>query len=408
MSLPFTLALLAAAPLARTDSVIPATSPLLLWQGRTAADATAGTVSFDWLNVQATFTVQGATSVYATLNSTFWASAPPTLPGGLQQSQYPPAPLAAAAAGGRALQQAQFPKFGVYRTYVNGSRVQRVGLDGIAVLPGQAEHAIVTGLDPAAAHTVTLWYTTDEVFNSWPDLDAGAGCVQTLVGLRTDGAFAHPPPPRTRHLLTIGDSISSGNAAFLPCANASKCDSSYSYASRLGEAFHLNHTMLTASSKGLLHNCCDRLNVTVPVLANRTFAQNASAQWDWGAHPPFDVALIHLGTNDGGQSPPAVFSAAYLDLLLHVAARATHPAAPIFAAWGPNSATMAPWVAAAAAAANARGLNVSLIDLMAAELDGCGHPGVLGHPHMARIAAPIIASVTGWAFDAQLLQAGGR
>jgi hypothetical protein len=64
---------------------------------------------------------------------------------------------------------------------------------------------------------------------------------------------------------------------------------------------------------------------------------------------------------------------------------------------------MAPWVTAAAAAANARGLNVTLIDFMAAELDGCGHPGVLGHPHMARIAAPVIASVTGWAYDAQLL-----
>ena len=365
------------------DATIPATSPLILWQGRTAPDAASGSVSFDWLNSQATFVVQGATSVYANLSSTFWASAPPS--------------------AGRALQQSQYPKFGVYRTYLNGTRLQQ-GQGGIVVLPGAAqEHAVATGLDPAHAHTVTLWYTTDAVFNAWPDLDAGAGCVQRVLGLRTDGAFAPPPPPRQRHLLVVGDSITSGNAMMKPCANATKCDSSLSYASRLSEAFGLNATMLTASSKGLLHNCCDRLNVTVPALANRTFAQNASDLWDWGAHPPFDVALINLGTNDGSQAPPEAFTAAYLELLLHVAARATHAAAPIFATWGPITAVMAPWVSAAAAAANAAGLNVTLIDFMAAELDGCGHPGVLGHPHMARIAAPVIASVTGWAYDAQLL-----
>lgn len=169
----------------------------------------------------------------------------------------------------------------------------------------------------------------------------------------------------------------------------------------------MNCTMLTASSKGLLHNCCDRLNVTVPVLANRTFAQqnDTASLWDWGSTPPFDAVWVHLGTNDGSQSPPAVFSAAYLDLLTHLRAHTTS-AARFFAAWGPNSDTMQPWVTAAAEQAAGLGIPVSLVDFMAAPLDGCGHPGVLGHPAMAHIAAPIVANATGWTYDPALLVGG--
>jgi hypothetical protein len=36
---------------------VPATSPAILWTGRTARDEAGGTVAFDWLSVQALFTV---------------------------------------------------------------------------------------------------------------------------------------------------------------------------------------------------------------------------------------------------------------------------------------------------------------------------------------------------------------
>ena len=239
------------------------------------------------------------------------------------------------------------------------------------------------------------------MFNSWPVLDLGRGCMQTVVAVQTDGTFAQPPPLRERSMLIIGDSITSGNAMFKPCDNATKCDSSQSYSGLICEAFSFNCTQLTASSKGLLHNCCDKLPVTVPVLANRTFAQDnsTSTRWDWSS-TPFDAVWVHLGTNDGSQSPPAEFSAAYLELLQHVS-HASPRGIPIFCAYGPNSATMAPWVEAAAASARALGMNVTVIDLMAAPLDGCGHPGVRGHPAMARIAAPIIGNVTGWSWTPQ-------
>ena len=373
------------------SQTVPATSPAVLFTGRTLRDDAAGTVSFDWLSVQAIFSVTGATNVSATLRSTFWAT--------------PPAHAADAEprSGGahdvaRALQQTTFPKFGVYRVYVNGVRTE-AGEGGVVVNAGEAEYALASGLDPAQTYNVSLWYTTDAVFNSWPDLDLGVGCMQTVVALSTDGAFAPPPPRRARAMLIVGDSITSGNAMYLPCTNATKCDASQSYAGLLCEAFSLNCTQLTASSKGLVHNCCDKLPVTVPVLANRTFAQdNATATaWDW-ARTPFDAVLLHIGTNDGRQSTPDVFAAAYLSLMRN-AVRESPPGTPIFCAFGPNSDTMQPWVEAAMAAGAAEGLHSTLLDFMAAPLDGCGHPGVKGHPAMARIAAPVIAAVTGWPYS---------
>lgn len=372
---------------------IPATSPLVRWSGRCVRDESSGRVSFDWQSVVARFSVRGATSVWATLNSTFWSSPPPGA-------------TAAAAASlnaiPRTLQQTQFPKFGVFRTYVNGVRVQAAGLDGIVVAAGEAEHELVRGLAPDQSYNVSLWYTTDPVFNSWPDLDAGAGCRQTVAALRTDGDFAPPPPPRARSLLILGDSITSGNAMYKPCDNATKCDSGEAYGGRLCEAFDLNCTQLSASSKGLTRNCCDALPATVPVLANRTFAQEAASAADW-ASAAYDAALIHLGTNDGDVGE-AAFAPAYLALLRHVAARARDPARFVaFCAYGPNSDTFAPWMRAAMANASALGIRTVELNLMAAPMDGCGHPGVLGHPAMARAAAPVIADATGWTFDPGLL-----
>ena len=370
---------------ASSAAQVPGTSPLLRWTGRVHSDAALGRVSFDWLGTQATFTVSGATSVWATLNSTFWA-APPA------------AADAAAIVGPRSLQQSAFPKLGVYRVHVDGRRVSPPGHGGVVVLPGEAEYALATGLDPAAPHSVTLWYTTDAVDNSWPDLDLGRGCLQTVVAMRTDGAFSPPPPPRGRRMVVLGDSITSGANMYPPCGNATTCDASQSYAALLCEGFRLNCTLLTASSKGLLHNCCDKLAVTVPVLANRTFAQNNESAWAWAADPP-DAIFVNLGTNDGTQASPEAFTAGYADLLRRLAGHAAARNAPIFAAWGTLTDRFAPWVAAAAAQVNAEGLNVTLVGMMGCPVDGCGHPGVRGHPCMAALAAPIMSNATGWAFD---------
>ena len=370
-----------------SSSTLPATSSLIQWTGRTLRKEGEGTVSFDWESIQAIFSVTNTTSVWATLESTFWSS-PPTSSSSSSSSS-----------PSRSLQQSQFPKFGVYRIYINGTRIgQGEDAGSIVVMPGEKEYLLVTNLDPTKSYTIILWYTTDPVFNSWPDLDQGVGCFQTVSSFRIDGTFSEPPPLRTKSMLVIGDSITSGNAMYLPCDNATKCDSSQSYAGLLCEAFSLNCTQITASSKGLVNNCCDSLNVTVPVLANRTLAQDNSTLWDWSS-TPFDAILVNLGTNDGSKTPPDVFTAAYFSLLKHLI-QASKLNTPIFATFGPITDHCAPWIKDAQAEALAIGMNVTIIDFMAAPLDGCGHPGVKGHPSMARIAAPVIANITGWAYDA--------
>jgi len=368
-------------------STLSATSSMIQWTGRTVRNMTEGTVSFDWESIQGIFSVTNTTSIWATLSSTFWASPPVTFTSSSSSSSL-----------SRSLQQSQFPKFGVYRVYVNGTRIgQGEGAGSIVVMPGQNEYLLVADLDPTMTYTIILWYTTDPVFNSWPDLDQGVGCYQKVISFRTDGSFTEPPPLRAKSMLIIGDSITSGNAMYLPCDNATKCDSSQSYAGLLCEAFSLNCTQLTASSKGLVNNCCDSLKVNVPVLANRTFAQDNSTLWDWSL-TPFDAILVNLGTNDGSKTPPNVFTAAYFSLLKHLV-QASKINIPIFASYGPISDLSAPWIKDAAAEATAIGMNVTLIDFMAAPLDGCGHPGVKGHPAMARIAAPVISSITGWEYN---------
>jgi hypothetical protein len=188
---------------------------------------------------KAHFTVTGATTVSALLNSTFWAAAP-----------HGAAAAAAGPAGGRALQDSQFPKFGVYRVWVDGVRTEKEGLDGVVVFPGKASFTLVAGLDATVSHNITLAYTTDAVFNSWPDMDLGAGCKQSVLSISTDGLLGPAVPQRSRRMLIIGDSITSANDQYMPCSNATTCDSSTGYFSQLCEHFQANCTQLTASSKG--------------------------------------------------------------------------------------------------------------------------------------------------------------
>lgn len=144
---------------------VAATSPLLQWTGRVSRDETAQEVSFDWEQIQCLFRVTGATSVSATLRSTFWATPPSADVDAIATST---SPLDAAiggnaigstntSAGGierRHLQQSQFPKFGVYRVYVNGVRTETSGLDGVVVMHGESVYPLVSGLDPAQVYNI--------------------------------------------------------------------------------------------------------------------------------------------------------------------------------------------------------------------------------------------------------------
>lgn len=290
------LAIAACAGAAAAAATVPATDGVLRWQGRVQPRAD-GSVAFDSEGARIDVVVSGATSVSIRVNSTFLAAAPPAA-----LAAGPPSPGAAEGDGSvrRILQQSQFPKFGVFRALVNGARVFE-GQDGVVVLPGEADFTVVSGLSASQTYNISIWYTTDSVYNTWPDVNC-PGCVMRVLSVSTDGAFALAAE-RTRRLMIFGDSITAANQVTKPCSNASDNDHSRSYVSLLCEAFEANCSTVAVSSKGLMRNCCDSLPVTVPVFATRTLMQDPASTFDYSAEPAPDAVLINLGSTYRQDSP---------------------------------------------------------------------------------------------------------
>jgi hypothetical protein len=395
-------ALAAAAPAATAATTVLATDGVLRWQGRVERRAD-GSVAFDCAGARIDVVVSGATQVSIRVNSTFLASAPPGLVGAATGYGAASGSIDGSGGGGsgsggggsaRALQDSSFPKFGVFRALVDGARVFE-GQDGVVVLPGEADFVVVSGLDAAAAHNVSIVYTTDSVYNTWPDVNC-PGCEMRVLSASTDGAFA-PAAERTRRLFIAGDSITAANQVTKPCNNASDNDFTRSYAFLTCERFQANCSVVAVSSKGLMRNCCDALPTTVPVFATRTLMQDPASAFDWTSEPPPDGVLINLGTNDGDGNPAweAAFVDTYVAFMRNITRWTGKPDIVFLCAVGAITATPLPLVERAMAAAPE--LTTVLVNMMGATLDGCGHPGVVGQPQMAAIAEPIVARAMGWA-----------
>lgn len=361
--------------------------PLVRWQGRTLPTP-SGAVHFDWEGVQAMVSLTGATFLTATINSTYLTAPPPWEEGSSGHT--------GGGGGGRHLQDASYPKFTVYRVFVDG-----VATRNVTIFPGLTTVTLASGLPSTIDHNATLWLLTDPVFNTWPNVSC-IGCTQALVQMSTDGVFT-PVPERARRLLILGDSITAGNAVRHPCVNASEDDHAVSYGAQLCESFSANCTTLAVSSKGLYQNCCDALPVTMKDFVLRTLAQDDRAEkaWDWASFTP-DAVIVNLGTNDSGHDDgpawEAAFTSSYVQLLVNLTTRLSSPSLPIFVGVGPITVKYEAWVLAAMATAAAppHDVQTHLLNWTGAPLDGCGHPGVLGHDAMYATARPVLAAVLGW------------
>ncbi len=115
-----------------------------------------------------------------------------------------------------------------------------------------------------------------------------------------------------------------------------------------------------------------------------------------------DLIMLNLGTNDenGANDPEqpgwaANFTATYVAFLANLTS--IHGAVPIFAGTGPITDSYGPLVVSALAQAKSQyGVNGVFVNYTGAPLDGCGHPGWVGHEAMYEIVRPMIASVMGW------------
>ena len=358
-------------PPAAPATTLPADSPLVSWQGRTARPlALQGGVQFDWSLTSARLALApGASALSATL------ALPP----------------------GAALRLA---------VAVDGGAPQTLLLAG-AVAPQAVP--LAAGLDPAAPHAVTLTSAAEplHIYYGSASSSASSAVAPAVLSFTTDGAFARPPPPPTRTLMLIGDSITaaSGSEGVPPCrGNLTNSDASRGWGARL--AANLTAALLgniAWSGKGVYQNCCDE-GPTMAALALARLGGAARADWDFNNPTRPQVLVLALGTNDFYQRDPAnatfvaAFEAAYEDLVIDLAVnKLSNGTAAIFLGVGPITDVYGPAVQRVVARTAALGLPVRYLSFMGAALDGCSsHPGALGHAQMAATAAAAIRAATGW------------
>lgn len=353
-------------------SIVPASSPLFLYQGR-SRDVN-GSRAFDWEGWQAELTLTGASFVSVLLS----------VPVGVSnwfRVFIDDAPLAT-------------------RFWVNSSA---------------DSYPVVTAALPPGPHSVRL-YNTNEPCHS-----GTAHAPFVFHGFETDGAVAQSAP-RRRRLELVGDSqlAGSGDVGTPPCnGTLQTTDHSVSWGPLLCAALGANCSYVAYSGRGVYQNCCDATPAAgekMPALWRQTFGGPAwEWDWDFSRFVP-DAVVVALGTNDilnGHDTGPAWeagFCETYLSFLVNVTAvygayagRRAASAAPIplFLGVGPITAAIQPLVEWVVGNATALGLNVTYLDLMgcdaAAGCGGCaGHPDAADNAAVAALALPVISRVMGW------------
>jgi opacity protein-like surface antigen len=156
------------------ETVIPASSPSILYQGRTAVNKD-GSRSFDWEGVQATLYVKDASYVIVQVN-----------------------------ASANTLTR--------LRAYVDG-----VEASTVYVTQGVTEYVVAAGI-PSGSHNVRVYNLLEPAVEDTP----GHGPL-TLLGFATDGTADTAPAPSTRNIQYLGDSITVGMCSRTPRLYVTMC-----------------------------------------------------------------------------------------------------------------------------------------------------------------------------------------
>ena len=359
------VSLTGAAAVGAPINFLPATSPLVQWQGRTRTIDRG--VAFDWESVSATFSLSGT---------------------GVRVSMLTNMTLACA---------------GRISVWVDGFHAANMPIHAAV-----SSYLLAAGLKGTGSRNVTVVYTMEPVNScAAPDGDVA------VFGFESDGVFIAPPPPLSRRIDIIGDSITAGSqfdndhpSRPVVCNDWIVTNSVWSnWHSYLCRAFGANCTVIAWSGKGLYHNNQCSAGSTMPMLYTQTEGGSPNAPpWNFARASRPDAVIVYLGTNDYScnQTTDAGFTAAYLALLTNITTYyAGSPGVErttFFLAVGPMEPTR-PLNAtlAAVAQANDAGMRAVLLDMREGALDGClAHPGTAGHRTMALQATPQIAAAMGW------------
>jgi hypothetical protein len=286
----------------------------------------------------------------------------------------------------------------------DGQNFFEVAIDGaaptlLATTGGKDTYTLATGLADAE-HEVVLFRRT-ESFQGVVHFHA--------LNPQGGGKIVPSPAPFKHHLELIGDSITCGygDEGMGPkCGFTPDTENEWlAYGSIAARSLKAEPHVIAYSGKGAYRDYGGNTNDQMPVLYERTFAEDGNVQWDFSSWKA-DVVVLNLGTNDFAKGDPGqAYVDAYAGMVKQI--RGHYPEAYIVCAVGSmlgggNLTQDITYVKGVVAAANTGGdAKVSFVDL--GEQDGntnglgCDyHPSLKTHQIMADTLTAAIMALTGW------------
>jgi lysophospholipase L1-like esterase len=290
----------------------------------------------------------------------------------------------------------RFDGTGASVTLDDAGRYFTVVVDGavqptLATTPGEQTYPLAAGL-PAGEHTIELYRRTEGSFGP-----------TVLLGVDIDGELL-PPPPVTRRIEIVGDSITAGYGVegTDPCNFSAETENHYiTYGALAARALGAEIHAVAWSGKGIVYNYADDKQDPLPALYDRTVAVEPAA-WDFSWQP--DVVVINLGTNDfstGDDPPEELYVGEYALFLAHL--RAVYPDAYQLvlapSLWGDEVALVAGYLQDVVDQRHAAGdPDVGFADINVPWIgSGCdGHPSAATHEGMAMRLTEELQTRLGW------------
>lgn len=261
----------------------------------------------------------------------------------------------------------------------------------LSTSPGVQDYVVASGL-PAGEHTLELYRRTEGSF--------GPTVVHDVI---IEGELLAPPPV-TRRMEIIGDSITAGygNEGVDPCGFTAETENAYlTYGAVAARTVGAELHMVAWSGKGMVYNYGEDTFQPMPELYERTIATEDAA---WGFEWQPDAVVINLGTNDfstDGDPPAELYVGTYVEFVAGV--RERYPGAFILllqpTLFGAEAEMVQGYLQDVVAQRNAAGdaaiayadVNVEWIG------SGCnGHPSVATHAGMAGRLVEELQTHLGW------------
>jgi lysophospholipase L1-like esterase len=277
--------------------------------------------------------------------------------------------------------------YGRYFTVLVDGQLQ----PNLATQPGEQLYPLAVGL-PAGEHTIELYRRTEGSFGP-----------TTILGFELTGELLAPPPV-TRRIEVVGDSISCGygNEGAAPCSFSAETENHYlTYGAVAARTLGAEISTVAWSGKGVIYNYDEDKFEPLPQLYDRLLAVDA-APWGFAWQP--DVVVINLGTNDfstGNDPPEDVFVPAYVAFLAHL--RDVYPDAFLLpvapSLFGAEVDLVAGYLQSAVDQRHAAGdADVAFADINVTWIgSGCdGHPSVETHAGMAARLVEELQVHLGW------------